>query len=109
LSSRNNVGQGLNKDSGLTARSQRPRIRSQVGFSRVTKDFVLMLCHISCRAVQPSQPSFELLWLNLAQGLITCEIKRVPATAAFVSNLSLEDLQQDIVRRRSNVVGPEVH
>jgi len=27
---------------------------------------------ISCRAVQPSQPRFELRWLYLAQGLLTC-------------------------------------
>src|SRR5260370_14549226 len=61
-----------------------------------------MLCHISCRAVQPSQPRFELRWLYLAQGLLTCEYSiRQP----FVSNLCLEDLQQYIATRHCNVVG----
>src|SRR5260370_1562625 len=61
-----------------------------------------MLCHISCRGVQPSQPRFELRWLYLAQGLLTCEYSvRQP----FVSNLCLEGLQQDIVTRRCNVLG----
>jgi hypothetical protein len=55
----NNLGQGLKKDPGLTARSQGPRIRPRFEFDHATKDFVCMPWAFSWTKSTPCDDSLD--------------------------------------------------